>query len=228
MARRKVEEGDVCKQGHSIEGGNAQTYMNHGVQAVRCFECNKPTSRVIKVGDVCKYGHTIEGENAQYVMRKGKEALTCRTCRAETRKRNNATYSNSYKGQQAEADVAARKRLAKNLPEPDAVADLSLPAEGAKGSGSMKSLNYLKLSKRAQRAHIPLEMGYDRVQSKCYQNPKPYMDYDEDAPPTQQEAFDLCDGCPLMVECGRFATAYRPPLGVWAGEVWLDNKVVGK
>jgi hypothetical protein len=35
----------------------------------------------------------------------------------------------------------------------------------------------------------------------------------------------LCEGCPLLVECGRFAAAYRPPLGVWAGEVWVDGKI---
>jgi len=30
----------------------------------------------------------------------------------------------------------------------------------------------------------------------------------------------------MLVECARFANAYRPPVGVWGGQVWRNGKVV--
>lgn len=85
-------------------------------------------------------------------------------------------------------------------------------------------LNYLKLTRRAQRALIPLEAKYDEERSTCYANPGPWIDYDEDNPPTRREAYDMCNDCPMLVECGRFAAALKPYIGVWAGEVWQDGK----
>ena len=103
--------------------------------------------------------------------------------------------------------------------------DKLLANEVKKGSATFNSLNYLKLSKRAGQASQALEDAFDRARAKCYGNPRRYMDYEEGREPSAIDAYKLCEGCPLMVECGRFAAAYRPPLGVWAGEVWVDGKV---
>ena len=85
-------------------------------------------------------------------------------------------------------------------------------------------LNYLKLNRRSQKAMKPLEEKMDAARGNCYQNPKPYIDYDEDRPPTKEQAFNLCNGCELLVECGRFAAASKPYMGVWAGEVYAEGK----
>jgi hypothetical protein len=104
-------------------------------------------------------------------------------------------------------------------------ADKLLESEVKKGSATFNSLKYLKLGKRASQASQALEDAFDRARAKCYSNPGPYMDYEEGEDPRPIDAYRLCEGCPLMVECGRFAAAYRPPIGVWAGEVWVDGKV---
>lgn len=85
-------------------------------------------------------------------------------------------------------------------------------------------LNYLRLTKRAQRALEPLEEKFDQTRSTCYQNPGPYIDYDEDDPPTKEDAYLICKACDMLVECGRFAAASKPYIGVWGGEVWQDGK----
>ena len=85
-------------------------------------------------------------------------------------------------------------------------------------------LNYLRLSRRAQKALLPLEAKYDETRSTCYKNPAPYIDYDEENPPSKEDAYIMCKACPMLVECGRFATASKPYIGVWGGEVWHDGK----
>lgn len=85
-------------------------------------------------------------------------------------------------------------------------------------------LNYLRLTKRAQKAMIPLEEKYDEGRSICYAIPHEYVDYDEDNPPSKQEAYYMCKGCPMLVECGRFAAASKPYIGVWGGEVYHEGK----
>lgn len=85
-------------------------------------------------------------------------------------------------------------------------------------------LNYLRLGRRAQKAMKPLQEKFDETRSICYGNPAPYIDYDEEDPPTKEEAFLMCSGCEMLVECGRFAAASKPYMGVWGGEVYYDGK----
>jgi hypothetical protein len=104
--------------------------------------------------------------------------------------------------------------------------DKALQRDIKKGSGNFPSLNYLKLTKRQQMASKPLELSLDNEVPNCKNNPEEYIDYHEDYEPTPQRAYDMCRDCPMLVECARFANAYRPPIGVWGGQVWRDGKVV--
>lgn len=226
-----LKVGDFCKKGHKLEGENAQFYMNHGVERVRCKVCNTAPQNKVKIGDSCKYGHKIAGENLARIKRDGKEYFRCRECmNARYRERRERAKENGEIDLLREYE-ARRRREWKMRTRPDEFeresrnADKLLKKEIREGSATFNSLKYLKLGKRASIASKALEDAYDRARAKCYSNPAPYIDYDEGREPRDIEAYKLCEGCPLMVECGRFAAAYKPPIGVWAGEVWVDGKV---
>lgn len=104
--------------------------------------------------------------------------------------------------------------------------DKTLRAEIERGATSFPSLNYLKLTKRQQIAMAPLEEALDSLQPNCKNRSAEFVDYHEDYEPTPERAYEMCRSCPMLVQCGRFANAYRPPVGVWAGQVWRDGKVV--
>jgi hypothetical protein len=104
--------------------------------------------------------------------------------------------------------------------------DKTLRKDLAKGSSNFPSLNYLKLTKRQQVAMSPLEIALDNKVPNCQNKANLFVDYDEDDEPTPDNAYKMCNGCPMLVECARFANAYRPPVGIWGGQVWKDGKVV--
>jgi len=104
--------------------------------------------------------------------------------------------------------------------------DRALRNDIRKGSSNFPSLNYLKLTKRQQLAMSPLEDALDSFQPNCKDRSAEFVDYSEDFEPSPAVAYEMCRGCPMMVQCGRFASAYRPPVGVWAGQVWRNGKVV--
>lgn len=224
--------GDFCNKGHKIEGENAQFYLNHGVQRVRCKECNsRPPAKKINIGDECHKGHIIAGANLARVKRDGKEFFRCRECMNQKyRDRRERAKQNGDIDIIREYDARRRREWReKNRPSEEAKEitriDKLLSSEVKKGVATFNSLKYLKLGKRAAQASDALEKAFDRDRAKCYSNPGPYIDYEEGQEPRSIDAYRLCEGCPLMVECGRFAAAYRPPIGVWAGEVWVDGKV---
>ena len=93
---------------------------------------------------------------------------------------------------------------------------------------SDNALAYLNLTKRAQRANEKLQSGLDKDLPNCHNNPAPYMDYPENNPPSPAKAYKMCKGCPVLADCARFASAYRPPMGVWGGEVYVDGKPIHK
>jgi hypothetical protein len=234
MAERRggyKKVGDFCKNGHKIEGDNAQFYMNHGTERVRCRVCNQVPAVRVKIGDSCKHGHIIAGSNLVRSMRDGKEFYRCRECVNTTqRNRRQRAIENGTIDELRERE-AFRKRMYVQKNRPDeyqkelARSDKLLTDEVRKGSATFNSLKYLKLGRRAGQASQALEEAFERARAKCYSNPGPYIDYEYGDEPSQAEAYKLCEDCPLMVECGRFAAAYRPPIGVWAGEVWIDGKI---
>tara|TARA_R110000772_G_scaffold133179_1_gene241589 strand:- start:179 stop:559 length:381 start_codon:yes stop_codon:yes gene_type:complete len=90
------------------------------------------------------------------------------------------------------------------------------------------ALKYLLLTKRAERAVDPLQKKLADNKALCEDNPGPYIDYAEGQEPSADEAYRLCRGCPVLLECARFAIAYAPPVGVWGGEVYIDGKTQDK
>jgi hypothetical protein len=86
------------------------------------------------------------------------------------------------------------------------------------------ALNYMRLGKRADRASGSLQKKLDSAEPNCAGNPGPYVDYPDDDIPTPTEAYVMCKGCPVLLECARFASAYKPTVGVWGGEVYVDGK----
>ena len=85
------------------------------------------------------------------------------------------------------------------------------------------ALVQIDLDKRGRDALNALMGKFPDAVAKCNNNPGPYMDYVEE--PTMIEAYEMCKGCPLLVECGRFANANGPEQGVWGGEVWKSGRV---
>lgn len=183
-----------------------------------------PQGKRVELGDFCDKGHKIEGDNVHYQKRAKLESYTirCKICHKAKDAERNARYHRT------EAGMAAARRA--NLKQRDKTRaeryDKILSSEVEGTQGKYTGLNYLKLNKRSQRAWEPLEEKFDQTTSNCYKNPGPYIDYDEDAPPSKQEAYQMCKGCPMLVECARFAAAYKPIIGVWGGERYESGVVV--
>jgi hypothetical protein len=219
--------GDYCKKGHKIEGGNAQIYKSKlGNDVLRCRTCNAATTRKKNViGGVCLNGHDLTVDNTYRHPTQG--GLQCLSCKRARDKKRWAEYVNSpeYQRKQIERTRAKQVRVGKDKSRAERY-DAILSGELDGTQGKYTGLNYLKLNKRSQRAWEPLEAKFDRTKSKCYKNPGPYIDYNEDNPPFASQAYKLCEGCPMLRECARFAAAYKPVIGVWGGEVYIDGKVV--
>jgi hypothetical protein len=223
--------GDFCRRGHKIEGDNAQTYLNHGIERVRCAECNRIKPNIkLQIGDVCIYGHKIEGDNIHWIKnsKNGLLSLRCKTCDSARKDRYRQAHKDNAEWQAHNREVRRINSDKKKEKSRVERYEKILAVEVTQSSGSYTGLKYLSLNKRNQRVWEPLEEKFSDERSLCYKNPTRYIDYDEDNPPSKKDAFKLCNGCPMLVECGRFASAYKPPVGVWAGEVWQDGKVMYK
>jgi hypothetical protein len=83
----------------------------------------------------------------------------------------------------------------------------------------------LDLDKRGRDALNALVSRFEGREPRCYNDVATYMDYDDADEPTVYEAYEMCAGCPLLVECSRFANASGPEHGVWGGEVWKQGRV---
>jgi hypothetical protein len=220
-----IEVGDTCKNGHEISGDNIQYYVNQSKQRVRCSKCNQPPRHVNpakKPGDLCKSGHKIVGENVGEKKTATGISYFCKECRRNSvrpiQKKN--VWSSKEQDQvdrnKAKAQIQSARRAAER-------------ADDLITSGKEENaLNYLKLTRRAERASDALQKAMIVRKAKCADNPGPWIDYDEENPPSKNRAYLMCVGCPVLVECARFASAYRPPIGVWGGEVYEQGKILYK
>lgn len=218
-----VEIGDICKRGHEIAGDNIQHYMNRGSQRVRCAACNQPPKQMSrKPGDTCKNGHSMDGDNLGERVTNGKVQYFCKECkRVAVRKYNKTPAGKEADRRKVRDDVAIKeRRTARKVAER---AD-QLIIEGKDDS----ALSYLRLARRAERWAGALQDAMAENAPNCGDNPGPYIDYDEDNPPSADQAFKMCEDCPVLVQCARFASAYKPPIGVWGGEVWKDGTILYK
>ena len=210
-----VQIGDLCKRGHRIEGDNVQYYRNRGVPHVRCAQCNKPPRQKSKKrGDECKHGHLLDGPNYGERMVNGKTQVFCRACHRQSVRKNAGLEPIPTANDVERAEHRAYRKASDR-------------ADGLIEKGKVdNALNYMRLGKRADRAAEALHQKLDAVEPNCAENPGPYIDYPEDNPPTPMEAYVMCQGCPVLLECARFATAYKPMVGVWGGELYIDGKPV--
>jgi hypothetical protein len=214
-----VRIGDKCKRGHSIEGDNVQHYTNQGKPHVRCKACNQPPKNPPKKrGDLCKQGHTIDGPNYGERVIFGKMQAFCRQCAKEAVRR----YQEKKSGQGAIAKPTNKDKNEKQAQRRAAERADEMIVAGKEEN----ALNYLRLTKRAERASIALHKKMVSTEPNCIDSPEQWIDYDEDNPPSKLQAFLMCQDCPVLVECARFATAYKPAVGVWGGEVYKDGKPI--
>ena len=179
----KIRVGDTCKNGHLIDGDNAQFYNNRGTPCVRCKTCSTFKTQQnppYKEGDTCAKGHVIAGDNLYVQKSNNKKSFRCRTCRR--------TWANEL-----------RKK---------------------------KSEEKQKAAPLARELHIILTKKIEETKPNCYNRPTLFVDYDEDSPPTSEFAKLLCYECPLIRDCYRFAKAEKPAIGVWAGSVWDNGRIV--
>jgi hypothetical protein len=220
-----IEIGDTCKNGHEISGSNIQYYVSQGKKRVRCAQCNQPPRHgnpKIKPGDTCKNAHQIVGDNVGEKKTSTGISYFCKECRRNsvrlTQKKN--VWSSKEQDQvdrnKAKAQIQSARRAAER-------------ADDLITSGKEENaLNYLKLTRRAERASDALQKSMTVRKAKCADNPGPWIDYDEENPPSKNRAYLMCVDCPVLVECARFASAYRPPIGVWGGEVYEQGKILYK
>jgi hypothetical protein len=220
-----IEIGDRCKRGHEITGDNIQYYINQGKQRVRCSQCNQPprsSLRAKKPGDVCKRGHLIDGENLGMKSFAERTQYFCKECRRES-VRSHANRKSNY------VDLAEQDRLERNRQRAQSQAGkraADRADEMISAGKEEKALNYLQLNRRAERASDALQKAMLKNKAKCAKNPGPYMDYDENDPPSKSRAYALCVDCPVLVECARFASASKPAIGVWGGEVYQEGTLL--
>ena len=91
---------------------------------------------------------------------------------------------------------------------------------------SKKPWKYLQVKPEAEKAWDRFSAALEEARNtgknlpNCEDNPGPYMDYDDDNPPTPEEAYELCYGCPLLELCSVYAELDRPAHGIWGGDVW--------
>lgn len=64
--------------------------------------------------------------------------------------------------------------------------------------------------------------GAVEKQVPCLNKPERWVDYDEDHPPSAQEANEMCFGCPLRALCKQVAKDTEVTYGVWGGEVYSE------
>lgn len=61
------------------------------------------------------------------------------------------------------------------------------------------------------------EEGYN---TPCANNPKPFVGWKSNNPPTAREARMMCAGCPLIRECQEVAHSFLNTHGVWGGLIF--------
>lgn len=204
-----------CNHGHEFTPENTGTrWKNEGRVCITCrreaskryFSKKRPPPRDKKY---CKWGHLFE-EGAP---------PNCRTC-------NN--LKNQDRRRQMKLGLPNRT-IAVIMAELGVNAALvraklqGLPLDDLEEQMKKDSLQYLKLDTEGSKASDALNYQVDRTNTApfCRADPAPWMDYEK--APTDAVAEEMCNGCPLWAECDRLAIATRPPTGVWAGQVWVED-----
>lgn len=97
---------------------------------------------------------------------------------------------------------------------------------------SKKPWNYLRVKPEAEAAWDRFNKQLNKARDSgkglpnCEDDPGPWMDYDDENPPSAEEAYSLCVDCPLLAACGLYAELDRPTHGIWAGDRFENGEVV--
>jgi len=232
-----IEIGDTCKNGHLIDGENVQHYLNRGNPHVRCRTCNRTPVEKKQIGDDCAHGHKLEGDNLLVRKSRGVESYACRICSLEASRRyrrsdkymSNTKYvKNKETAEKIQRQVdaglygKAGVSYADIVKREDAI-DKKIEKD-PRSNNIITALVNVDMNKRSRDSMQAMVLSPNWNKSLCSNNPKEYVDYDVE--PTQEDAYWLCNGCPLLVECARFANANGPERGVWGGQVWRNGRLV--
>lgn len=79
---------------------------------------------------------------------------------------------------------------------------------------------YFHISKKAQEKYGRLSLAVAQKGAYCDGKPEQYVDYDEENIPTDEQAAQMCFGCPVRQQCEEFAKEAKVNWGVWHGEVY--------
>jgi hypothetical protein len=232
-----IKIGDTCKNGHVIDGDNVQNYLNRGNPHVRCKTCNKTPVEKKKIGDDCAHGHKLEGDNLLVRKSRGVESYACRICSLEASRRyrrsdkyltNTKYVKNKETAQKVQRQVDAGLYGKVGVPYADIVKredaiDRRIEKD-PRSNSIITALVNVDMNKRSRDSMQAMVSSPNWSKGLCANKPEKYFDYDEE--PTREEAYLLCNGCPLLVECARFANANGPERGVWGGQIWKNGRLV--
>lgn len=113
--KSRYEIGDLCGDGHIIDGDNLKVIIKRGKESYRCLKCYtrmnteaKRRARALgKEGTKsCGRGHLIEGDNLVWRKRKGKlysRCLTCERTKSGHNKEKNRTEYRDYRAERLAA-----------------------------------------------------------------------------------------------------------------------------
>ena len=232
-----IKIGDLCKKGHVIDGDNAQNYLNRGNPHVRCKTCNTPPVEKKNIGDLCKNGHKIEGDNLLIRRKpKGVKSYACRACGLDAARRyrksdkylHNPRYVKNRDHaeriqRQIEAGLYGKAGVSySDITKREDAIDRRI-LKDPQGLGIIEALVNIDMNKRSRDAMQTMVSSPGYVEAKCVGKKEQYVDYVVE--PKIYEAYEMCAGCPLIVECGRFANSVGPDHGVWGGEVWNKGRI---
>lgn len=220
---------EKCRNGHTRTAENSSTNVSDGKAYIRCKVCHREQMRRAdkarrgrkRDGRVPRGGPALirwaekriaAGENEQVVMLDAAKRMACSRMGVALSRFDAYDKEHDEAREQAYNEILeARFGLAKD--------------------DSKKPWKYLQIKPDALAAwdafNDKLQAARDtgRGLPNCEGDPGPWMDYDENLP-TAEEAYSLCDGCPLLAECGIYVELERPAWGVWAGDVWVDGEIV--
>lgn len=210
-----------CNMGHEYTPENTRQRKDGGRKCKKCHTIwqaaykERKRQEGKKLGpSICRYGHGWTEENTY--IRKDTGAKMCKQCGVD-KQRIRVALKRGMITPETQLLMDQRDARLKGLPITD------LEDEVKKDN-----LAYLKLSEEAAQAETNFTIAVqDKGQPKCYRDPGPWQDYDDENPPSQIEAAKLCIGCPVFEECAIFALLNKPTHGVWAGERWQDSDKVG-
>lgn len=192
----------------------------------------------LQIGDVCRSGHIVAGENVRHYTKKRKdgsrsELIACLECdrkakresvarsRAKPIKPEKLPFDRKEWYRQYRKEYRLRKQLERE--QHTELVDMSIKDDKKANAPWV----YLAPKDSAKAALDVLDAALETGRSKCFNNPGPYQDYEDDSPPNITEARALCEGCPFLVECGAYGRASRNR-GVWGGiRIDENGKVFG-